>query len=216
MSDADKDTQNAQGTSEGAEGTNDTNDDTKNAQGATGTPEGASSSASNDDVVPRSEVEKLDARMRAADKRASEAEEKLKQIEREKMSEAEKVAAELKDVSTERDSLKAELNDVKLENAFLSNNKHTWHDPQDALRLLDMDGVEIRDGKVIGLAEAVDKLAKAKPHLLKRDDDGDGKGSSAASGNANNGRRKGDKQEPPRNYSARFPALRQTAGKASK
>jgi hypothetical protein len=69
-----------------------------------------------------------------------------------------------------------------------------------------MDGVEIKDDKVHGLAEAVDKLAKAKPHLLKKDEGGNS--SSAASGTANNGTRKGGTKTPPKNYQSRFPALR--------
>jgi seryl-tRNA synthetase len=163
--------------------------------------------------VSREEFEKLHARMTAADKRASEEEEKRKALEREKMSETEKVAAELKDVTAERDNLKTQVTDLRLENAFLSDNKYTWHDPQDALRLIDLDGVEVKDGKVTGLSEAIEKLAKNKKHLLKTEEEG--KSSSAASGSATNGTRKGDKKDPPKNYSSRFPALRNAAGSKS-
>lgn len=189
------------------QGTNDTSNDTQNASGDTGTSNDTSTNNAPGDVVTREEHEKALERMRAADRAKSEAENKLKERERKDMGELEKAQADVKDLTAERDSLRNQLNDVRLENAFLSNNKHSWVDPQDALRLLDMEGVEIKDDKVHGLAEAVDKLAKAKPHLLKKDD-GDGNSSSAASGTANNGTRKGGKKEPVKNYQSRFPALR--------
>jgi hypothetical protein len=104
------------------------------------------------------------------------------------------------------------VDQMTLQNAFLTDNKHTWVDASDALRLLDMDGVEVKDGNVTGLGAAIEKLAKAKPHLLQKTekkDDEDGKdGSSAASGSANNGRRKGDESKDKRDYSGRFPALK--------
>lgn len=220
MSDTTTGSQSDADASKGTEGTNDTSTGDQSASGAAGTSNDTSSgNASNDDAtkgtettISREEFDKLDARMRAADKRASEAEQKSKELEREKLSDQEKVAAELKDVTAERDSLRAEVNDVRLENAFLSINKYSWHDPQDALRLLNTEGVEVKDGKVTGLSEAVDKLAKDKKHLLKTEEDG--KGSSAASGSASNGTRKGDKKEPPKNYSSRFPALRSPAKKS--
>lgn len=200
--------QNASGTTETPEGTNDTTNVAQTPEGAAGTSNDTSTNAPEGDAtVSREDYDKLQERMRAADRAKSEAENKLKERERKDMGELERAQAEVKDLTAARDALQTELNDVRLENAFLSNNKHTWVDPSDALRLMDMEGVEIKDGKVTGLAEAVDKLAKAKPHLLKKDE-GSGKGSSEASGTANNGTRKGDKKEPPKNYQSRFPALR--------
>jgi hypothetical protein len=206
MADDQTGAQNASDTTNDAQGTNDTTNDAQTPQGDAGTPNDASTNDAQGNVVTRDEYEKALERMRAADRAKSEAENKLKERERKDMGELEKAQADVKDLTAERDALRTQLNDVRLENAFLSNNKHSWVDPQDALRLLDMDGVEIKDDKVHGLAEAVDKLAKAKPHLLKKDEGGNS--SSAASGTANNGTRKGGTKTPPKNYQSRFPALR--------
>lgn len=209
MADDQTGAQNAPDTSNDNGGTNDTTNDAQNAPDDAGTSNDTSSNTSSGDDTPisREEFEKLQERMKAADRAKAKAEAALKERERKDMGDLERAQAEVQDLTAERDSLRATLQQTRIENAFLSNNKHTWVDPSDALRLMDMDGVEIKDDKVTGLAEAIEKLAKAKPHLLKKDD-GDGKGSSAASGTANNGTRKGDKKTPPKNYGGRFPALR--------
>lgn len=169
--------------------------------------QGQENDASKNDTVTRAEFERVMERMKAADRAKAAAEEKAKKLEREKMSDLERVKAEAQDAIKSRELLEQQLSEIRLENAFLSNNKYTWVDPSDALKLLDSDGVEVKDGKVEGMNQAIEKLAKAKPHLLKKDD-GDGEGSSAASGSASNGTRKGDKRSPKKDYSSRFPALR--------
>lgn len=208
MADDQTGAQNDPNASNDAQGTNDTTNDAQTRTGDTGGANDTSSNASNNDApVTREEFEKLQERMKAADRAKAKAEAALKERERKEMGELERAQAEVKDLTVERDTLRTQLQQTRIENAFLSNNKYSWVDPSDALRLMDMDGVEINDdGKVTGLAEAIEKLAKAKPHLLKKDEGG--KSSSAASGSANNGTRKGDKKDPPKNYSGRFPALR--------
>jgi hypothetical protein len=58
--------------------------------------------------------------------------------------------------------------ELALKVAFLSDNTHEWQDPKAALRLAELDDVEIDDtGKVDGLSVALDKLAKDMPWLLK-------------------------------------------------
>lgn len=207
------DAQNAQDTSDGVAPNDDARDTRQSAQGAAGTSNDASSNDTpGDDVVTRSEFEATQARMKAADKRAAELQVKLKEFEDKDKSDLEKAQNLVQEVTAERDKLAGRIREMALQNAFLTDNKYTWHDPRDALRLMDMEGVEVDDdGKVQGLKPAIEKLAKAKPHLIKQD--GDGNGSSAASGSANNGTRKGGAQQPKRNYSSRFPALRPTAAK---
>lgn len=57
---------------------------------------------------------------------------------------------------------------LALENAFLRDNTYSWQNTSAALRLVDMDNVEIEsDGKISGLKSALDKLAKDNPYLLK-------------------------------------------------
>lgn len=57
---------------------------------------------------------------------------------------------------------------IRLE--FMGNNKFSWKNPKTALRLLDLSDVEItEDGKVEGLDEAIEDLAKSEPYLLAKD-----------------------------------------------
>lgn len=197
------------------QGGNDTSGAGTDAQGAAGTQGDGKDDASKGDVVTRAEFDAIFKRMQAADQAKAAAETKLKEIERKDQSELEKAKNDLADLQKEHADAMAALNQKALENEFLANNKHTWHDAKDALRLLDMEGVEVKDGNVTGLTAAIEKLAKAKPHLLKsesdKDDDknGDGKnGSSGASGSATNGKRKGEGGADKVNYSSRFPALK--------
>lgn len=204
MSDDQTGSQGASGDSNDTQGTNDMSNDTQRVSGDAGTSNDASTNTP--DVVDRAEYDKIDARMRAADQRASKLEEELKAIQRKDQSELERAQTDVKDLTAKMEGLSTRLQDTLLQNAFLSNNKYTWHDPQDALRLMDMEGVSIDDdGKVSGLPEAIAKLAKAKPHLLKTEDNDS---SGAPSGSANNGKRKGDGKPPKKEYSSRFPALR--------
>lgn len=188
-----------------------TNDNVNEQQNVSGDPGAANNDAGNaPDTVSREEFNQLFQRMQAADRAKSAAEEELKGLKRKDATELEKAQGDLADVTKERDELREQLRERTLHNAFLSNNKHTWHDPEDALRLLDLTSVQIGDdGKVTGMDSAIEQLAKKKPHLVKKNDDGgNGNGSSAASGSATNGQRKGGKQDPPKDYTSRFPALR--------
>lgn len=204
------DDDNASNDSVQGQGSDDTSSNTTDATGASGDQQDTSSNGTQgDDMVSRDELMKLDARMRAADKRATEAENKLKEIERKDQSELERAQGDLQEAQQTISTLTEQLNAMALQNAFLSDNKHSWVDPSDALKLLDMEGVEVKDGKVSGLAPAIEKLAKAKPHLLKPEAGKSGDGSSSgASGSANNGKRKGDDSKAGKpNYKSRFPAL---------
>lgn len=203
--------QNAGDTSDDVVTGDDTTNDDQGVSGAAGTSNDASDDTSSGDTVSRSELDKALERMKAADKRASELDSKLKEIERKEKTELENAQSDLEELKSKLGDREQQVADLQLENAFLTQNKYVWHDPTDAMRLMDTTGVRVEDGKVIGLAEAVEKLAKAKPHLLKStdgDDEGKGKNSTEASGTPRNGTRKGDKKEPPRDYSARFPALK--------
>jgi hypothetical protein len=191
-----------QGNVEGGDtpGTND-----GSASGDPGTGEGASGTG---DVVTRAEFDALMQRMQGADRAKAAAEAKLRDIERKDQSELEKATTDLAESQKEIERLTDILNRKTLENAFLTYGKYTWHDAGDAMRLLDMEGVELKDGSVTGLEPAIDKLAKAKPHLIKKDDEGSGNGSHEASGSASNGRRKGEGRDDKKDYSSRFPALK--------
>lgn len=92
----------------------------------------------------------------------------------------EALKAEVDKTTKENAKLVSENTRLRLENAFLTENGFDWVDPKAALRLADLDSVEIdeKTGKVVGLNSALTKLAKDSPYLLKPkadDDDKDGK-----------------------------------------
>lgn len=117
----------------------------------------------------------LEARMKAADRATAAANAKVTAAERKDMDA--KTRAE-----TERDEAKklveaniATVRKQAIQIEFLGSNKYTWNNPKAALRLLDLDEVEIDDdGKVTGLDKAIEALAKSDPYLLKTADAGDG------------------------------------------
>ena len=113
----------------------------------------------------------------------------------------------------------ADLNkELTLKNAFLSSNKITWHNPEEALKLADLSAVDVKpDGTVDtkALEAALVNLSNKSKHLVKADDGSgssdDGKGNGQGSGSDMNGRRKGDKgdDKPPtrEELAKKFPAL---------
>lgn len=66
-------------------------------------------------------------------------------------------------------TLSDQLQSARLQIAFLSDNTYEWVNPGQALKLADLDNVEIDDdGKVLGLVSALEALAESSPHLLKQ------------------------------------------------
>lgn len=104
----------------------------------------------------------------AAIRRAEEAERKLKELQGEDKRPVKEQIAE-KDQTIEAQS--NTIRDLRIQNAFLLDNTHDWHNPTAALRLADMSDVEIddEDGSVSGLKEALAKVAKAHPYLIKQE-----------------------------------------------
>jgi hypothetical protein len=170
------------GAQSGSEGGAQSGNSTQQQSGQT---QGAQSGA---DTVSRSEYEALQRRLQAADTNAAQVAAKLKEFEdkdKSELTKAQEQAAEaLKNATAAQDELKS----ARIQNAFLSENTHTWHNPGAALKLLDLSDVTIGDdGKVTGLKAAIEKLAKDHPYLIKTDagSSGDGKtpeGKSGASG----------------------------------
>lgn len=106
----------------------------------------------------------------------------------------------------------AALDSALLDNAFLTENSHNWQNPARVLKLVDRDTVRIEDGKVVGVKEALEALAKSDPYLLKTEDGGQQQGGGnggGATGQQHNGNRNQDKGKPSREELARkYPALR--------
>lgn len=175
-----------------------------------------------DGAVPQWKYDKMERRMKAADRRSTQAEAKVKDLEAQL---AGKVDPKDVDKATreENDKLKPQVTKLSEQNknlmlqvAFLSTNDIQWQDPEAALRLADLSDVDIDEetGQVDkrALRAALRDLARTKKYLVKpknSDDAGDDKGDTGSSGTPKlNGRRKGSKNTPDREaLKKRFPAL---------
>lgn len=121
------------------------------------------------------------------------------------------------------DKLESRTRQLTLENAFFKANQVDWVDPSDALKLVDLEDVDVdEDGTVdpVQLRKALRALAKAKPHLVKKtessgsaddsdDDEDDDEPRSRRSASTMNGSRRGSRgKQPSRQELARkFPVL---------
>lgn len=161
------------------------------------------------------ELEKLRKRMKAADKRASEAERKLQQIEDAKKDDLTKSTDRVTELETQVTTLQGEVSTLRLQNAFLTANKHEWHDPEVALSLASSKGyledvVDEDDGGVDkkALSKALDRLAKEHGYLVASKDKKDDE-PGTPSGEPSGGRSDNAKDEKQRKAALRnrFPAL---------
>jgi hypothetical protein len=135
---------------------------------------GSSDSEGGSDTVSRSDFEKLQRQLSAADKKRTDAEKALKKIEDGKKDELTKATERAEELEAQMKERDAENSALRLQNAFLTADTGiTWHDPGDALALAErkgyLEGVADEDGKVDSkkLATKLKELAKASPHLVK-------------------------------------------------
>jgi len=158
------------------------------------------------DTISRAEYERLTLRMKNADRRATAAENKVREFENKDKTELEKIKEERDEAIKARDEAHESLTKARMENAFFAHSKVTWHDPQDAFRLADLREVTIEDdGTVVGMEAAVKALAKAKPHLVKSDSVTP---ATEATGSQHNGKRKGsDDDAAAADRKKRFPSV---------
>lgn len=149
-----------------------------------------------DDKVSKKDLIAITERMKAADRRADAAEKKVKDFEDKDKDELTKATEKVTDLETSIQTLTKENQSLRLENSFALNNSFTWHDPSvvmDLVRKRD-DVVIEEDGTVKGMDEALKKVAKDKPFLVKSDEDGDGSsgpprtGSRAGTGRGKDGK----------------------------
>lgn len=183
----------------GAEGDEDAGDGGGSADEDTDTDGTAGEGGEADsDKVSKADFDKIMARMKAADKRASELEAFKKKAEEQGKSELDKATARVTELEKVAEKQSAELAKARLDNAFLSADTGiTWHDPGDALALAErkgyLDGVVGEDGSVDNkrLATKLKEMAKASPHLVKQGkEDAD---SSGGAGTAPTGQKVGSK-----------------------
>lgn len=164
-----------EGAQSGAEGTQSgteesTTGNTSGTNAATGTEAGAQSGTNTEAERAKAEADNFRERMRAADQRAAKFEQELKQLRDKDLPEAEKQQKDLAEANKRVETLETTNRDLALKVAFLSDNSVTWHNPDRALRLVDLSQVTIdEDGAVHGLKEALNALAKSDSYLIKTD-----------------------------------------------
>lgn len=162
------------------------------------------------------ELERMRKRMKAADRARAEAEKKAKRLEDEKKDDLTKATDEVTELKGQIGTLQTEVSGLRLQNAFLTSNTQTWHDPDTALALAQSkkyleDVVDEESGEVDRpvLKKALDRLAKEHPYLVKseetkkKDDPGDPSGEPAGGRSDNNQDDKAKKAK----MKSRFPVL---------
>ena len=121
------------------------------------------------------ELERTRVALAAANKEAQQRRLKLEAIEKadqerkdQELSEAQKAAKRAQEAEERYATLEAKHRDAAIKNAVkVAAMAAGFVDADDAVKLADLSAVELGDDeKVIGAKEAVEKLAKAKPHLL--------------------------------------------------
>lgn len=196
----------AEGTQSGA-GENTGTGGTDNSQG-TGTAQsgGENSGTTTDDKVSRSELDSVLARMRAADQRADKAQQELKQLRDKDLPEAEKLQRDFQEAQAQVTKLQETNTALALKVAFLSDNTYTWHNPERALKLVDLSQVEIdAEGNVRGLKDALKALATSDSYLIKQEVKEEPK-PPAGTAPGNNGQ-SGTSGPSTKGMAARIPAL---------
>lgn len=162
------------GAQSGATGTQSGTEEDATAQGSTGNENSSENGAqsgtekTSEETVSKSELDRVKERMRLADQRAGKAEQELSQLRDKDVPALEKANRDLAEVNKRVESLTATNRDLAVRIAFLQDNTHTWHNPERAMKLLDMEKVEVNDdGSVRGMKDAITALAKSDAYLIK-------------------------------------------------
>ncbi len=95
---------------------------------------------------------------------------KLKEIEDSQKSESEKLQEHLAELERQNKALQEARKQDAIRMAVIAEAQRAgWRDPNDAIRLLDADGIEITDqGEVKGVSDKLKAIAKEKPYLLQQ------------------------------------------------
>jgi hypothetical protein len=209
----------------GGDGNNDTGGSAGQGDGSnSGSGDSGADDAGTKTPVTPEELEAIMNRLKAADKRAADFEAKVKEHERAGQTEVEKAKADLAEKDVVIETMSRQLRDQAVQLAAMTSANHiTWHDPSDALAFIMKDeqvaALEIRDGQVNAaiVKAAADRVAKAKPYLVKSGvEDDKGKGNNgqqqnngnATGGSMNGDRKDGDGQADADKMRQKYPALR--------
>lgn len=169
---------------------NEDDDEDEDQQGSTGgagepnstkTGEGEGGEGDNPQVKIKNQEEIIN--KFARQKREQDAElEELRKFKKEqddaKLSEKEKRDRELAEAQERIDALTEGQRKLVVKTAFLESSDYEWHNPATALKLVDLNGIEIeeKDGELVvkdesALKERIKTLATDNPFLLKRQGD---------------------------------------------
>jgi hypothetical protein len=151
---------------------------------------------------PERQAARYRVKLREAEAANRQMAERLRKLEDKDKKPDEIVSRDLQEARTKAEELTEKTRAMSLELAFFKSNTVDWVDPADALRLVDLDDVEVDDDGTVNakaLRVALRDLARRKPHLVKKpkqssgeSDDGDEEqGSGRRSAGSMNGRRKG-------------------------
>jgi len=196
----------AEGTQSGAGETTGTGGSTTDTTGTTAQSGGQEGTQTAPETVSRAELDAVLARMRAADQRAGKAESDLKQLRDKDLPEAEKLKRDYAEAQDQVQKLQTANQQLALQVAFLKDNTYAWHNPETALRLVDLSQVEVdSDGNVRGLKDALKALATSNDYLIKKEvkEEPKPQGGTAP---GNNGQSGGSKPAV-KGMAARIPAL---------
>jgi hypothetical protein len=115
-----------------------------------------------------------------------------------------------REAQSKLDAAERRQEDLLIQLEFMADTTHQWVDPKAALRLLDLRDIEIDDGEVIGLDDAISELARKSPYLLKTEKkdskDETRRRRQGATGQPTGGKRKGTPNRA--KLEQKYPALR--------
>lgn len=158
------------------------------------------------------ELENQRKRTQAADANQAKVAAELKKFQDAQLTEQERIKQQAEETAKENAKLKADLKAQQIKLAFLEDTTYKWKNPATALRVLDLDGVNVTDdGKVENLKAALDKLAKSDPYLLETTETSSttettGQGTTTTGVPANNGTTNAGTNKG--QMASRFPAMR--------
>lgn len=186
---------------------------------------GAGGKTGADDRDPQVKIkaqEEIIARLAKRDKdRETQLEELLKDKKKREdaaLSEEDRRTKELKEAQERADRLTSGQRKLVAKNAFLESNDYDWQNPGVALRLIDLDSLEIeeRDGEMVvkdskQLKKLLDDLAKEHPYLLKAKEDSNDDTKNrfvGRTGDVPQPKKKGDQSAERQKLLNKYPALR--------
>ena len=167
-----------EGAQSGAEGTQSGAEDSTTGTGGDGSnssSEGTQGGATESKAPTRedelaNQLKAQQERTRAADQRAAKIEQELKQLRDKDLPEQEKLKRDYDDATKRVTDLEKTNQQLALQVAFLKDNSVKWHNPERALKLVDLSQVTVNeDGSVSGMRDALTALAKSDPYLVEKE-----------------------------------------------